>query len=77
MGTATSRATAFAPCARNVSLLNSSTLGWSISYTTVSAIHGNRQARASRPAARMTTWRMPAEPAAMKKSSKCLVLAAA
>ena len=51
------------PASRSCS---SSTLGWSISNTVVPAGQSSRYARESRPAARMTTWRMPARTAASK-----------
>ena len=69
MGTSIRSDVGFAPCARSVDDLNSSTLGRSNSYTRVPAGQGRRQARASRPAARITTCRSAASPAARKNSS--------
>ena len=63
--------------AAKVSSLNASTFGWSISKTTVPSGQGSRQARASSPAARMTTWRMPSALVDAKNSSNHLVRAAA
>ena len=45
----------FGPVSRRVEALKSNTLGWSSSKTVTPSGHGNRQDRASRPAARITT----------------------
>ena len=73
MLTARRSAVGSAPIDAIVSFLNSITLGWSISYTTVPSGQSSRYARASRPDARITACRTPAAAASLKKSSKNLV----